>query len=346
MKYHVATGIIHVHTTDSDGTKSHEEIAAIGNELGLDFLMFADHMTLQSRHDGKEGFYDNLLVLIGYEHNDTDDCNHYLIFDNNTVYPAQLSAPEYVEAAARDGALGIIAHPDEIRGRDVRYRSYPWTAGRLDGIDGIEIWNQMSEWMENLKSYNKIKMIFSPRRSLKAPTRRVLHTWDEYNADHPVVGIASADAHGFRYRAGLVRLIIFPYKVQFKTLRTHVMLRESLSRDFETAKRQLLSALRGCRVFVSNYKWGDAAGFAFEMQNGDAVGVCGDAIPWRPGCTVNIHLPRRGLIRLIGDGRVVKEVVGCGGSWPIDRPGIYRLEVYRRGRGWIFSNHIRVSGRQ
>src|SRR5512143_2874220 len=95
-------GVIHVHTTESDGTKSLEEVTAIAGEVGLDFVMFTDHMTLSNRDAGKEGFYNGTLAVVGYEHNDPEDNNHYLVFDSPAVYPRDMTAAEYVRAASRD----------------------------------------------------------------------------------------------------------------------------------------------------------------------------------------------------------------------------------------------------
>ncbi len=341
--YHIITGAMHIHTTDSDGTKTHEEVAAIGNEVGLDFLLFSDHMTLQSYYDGKEGFYDNLLVLIGYEHNDTDDNNHYLVFDGDEVLPASMSASEYVATAAGKGTLGILAHPDEIRGRDTRFRSYPWTDWSVTEFEGIEIWNQMSEWMENLKYYNQIRMLFSPRKFLKAPTDRILRQWDKLSANRKIVGVASVDAHGFLYKAGPLKLTIFPYKVQFKTLRSHLMLTETLSRDLDTARKQVVEAIRDCRVFMSNYRWGEARNFKFSISSGNDIAYLGGEIGLETDTTAHINVPLKGKIRLIGNGKVVTESKSRKLDFKIDTPGIYRVEVYHGRKGWIFSNHIRVN---
>lgn len=339
----ILTGVIHVHTTDSDGTKTHEEVAAIGGELGLDFLLFSDHMTLKSLHEGKERFYGDLLALIGYEHNDRDDCNHYLIFDGDEVYPASMTAAEYVAAAGARGALGIMAHPDEIRGQDARFRSYPWTDWSVTGFEGLEIWNQMSEWMENLKAYNHIQMILSPRKFLTSPTDRILRTWDELSLVRKIAGVAGVDAHGFRYRAGLLRLTIFPYKVQFKSLRTHLILPGPLSLDLSVAKNQIYTAIRECRIFVSNYRWGDAAEFRFEIESGNAKAMIGGEIPLDAGTRAVVSLPIPGRIRLIGNGKLHSEETGKERTFAIPAPGVYRVEVYRGRKGWIFSNHIRVT---
>jgi hypothetical protein len=342
MKYNVITGAIHVHTTDSDGTKTHEEIAAIAGEVGLDFVLFADHMTLQGLQENKEGFYGDVLALIGYEHNDHDDCNHYLIFDHNEVFSASMTPNEYVAAAARAGALGIMAHPDEIRGRDARFRSYPWTAWEVKDFDGLELWNQMSEWMEGLKYYNQIIMLLSPRKWLKSPTRRIMRKWDDVNLRRRVVGIASVDAHGFLYRAGPLKLTIFPYKVQFKSLRSHLILDEPLSRDLDTARNQVYGAIRDCRVFMSNYRWGEAKDFRFEIKSASEAVMLGGRIKLGDDIRASVSIPIAGRIRLIHNGKLISEKKGKSFEQTIAQPGIYRVEVYRGKKGWIFSNHIRV----
>jgi hypothetical protein len=342
MGQNVITGVIHVHTTDSDGTKTHEEIADIAREVGLDFLIFADHMTLQALHDGREGFYDNVLALIGYEHNDTDDCNHYLIFDNDEVFSSNWEAAEYVTAAADKEAIGIMAHPDEIRGRDARFRSYPWTDWSVTRFDGIEVWNQMSEWMENLKFYNQLQMLFSPRKFLKSPTNRILRKWDELSSKRKIVGIAAVDAHGFLYRAGPLKLTIFPYKVQFKTLRSHLILQEPLSKDFNTAKKQVYDAIRDSRVFMSNYRWGDASQFSFSISNAEESVTIGGALKLDEKTMAKISIPAKRKIKIIHNGNQIFESQSREIEFNLNETGTYRVEVYRGRKGWIFSNHIRV----
>ena len=185
------SGAIHIHTTESDGTKSLEEVIAIGQEVGLDFMMFADHMNLVNRENGGEGIYGKIPVLIGYEHNDVNDEHHYLLFNSPKVYPENMKVAEYVSTGASDNALGILAHPDEVRDKLKEHPPYPWKNWNVKGFQGIEIWNQMSEWMERLTKYNKLLMAFSPRKSLIAPTDRMLKKWDELNMNQKIVGIAN-----------------------------------------------------------------------------------------------------------------------------------------------------------
>lgn len=340
--WHHYTGAVHIHTTESDGTKSLNEVVAIGRRAGLDFMMFADHMTLSNRVNGGEGIYGKTLVVIGYEHNDSNDHHHYLLFESPDVYPEKMSAAEYVAAGAEDKALGILAHPDEIRNRMPEFPPYPWTDWTANGYCGIELWNQMSEWMERLTPYNKLVMAFSPRKSMIGPTDRILGKWDELNRERKVVGVASVDAHAFPIKVGPLNVEIFPYKVHFRCLRTHILLPEPMSSDFETARDQLYSALRDCRVFCSNMRWGEADKFGFAVLSGDKRAICGGSVPLCADTRVVVTVPSRATLRIIHNGRQIAEAYTDRLEVSIGVPGLCRVEAWKGGRGWIFSNHIRI----
>lgn len=340
--YYEYQGSIHIHTTDSDGARPIEEVAALAEETDLDFILVTDHMTMRSKKAGKQGYYGKTLALIGYEHNDIEDCNHYLLFDIEDVLSADMTAQEYVAAGRKKNALGIIAHPDEVRPRVGKFPSYPWLAWDTDKYDGIEIWNQMSEFMEKLTPYNQLKMLFSPRKFMKSPTDRVLQIWDDVNRIRKVVGVGGVDVHAFPYKVGPIKLTIFPYKVQFKSIRSYVWLPEELSKDVKTAERQIYDAIRDCRVFVSNYRWGDASGFWFEARNGKDGVISGGRLDSYKDAVITAKTPRKGIIRIYADGIKVAETNGDFLQYRPHHNGLYRIEVYRRSKGWIFSNHIRI----
>lgn len=343
-QFYQYSGAVHIHTTESDGTKTLEEVVELGRQVGLDFMMFADHMGLTNREAGKEGFYGDTLVVVGYEHNDEDDNNHFVVFDSPGVYPADMTARQYVEAAAADKALGIIAHPIEHRPRVGKYPPYPWTEWSTDRFDGIEIWNQMSEWMEKLGRFNKLQMVLSPRKSMVGPTDELLRLWDDLNKKRRYVGIAGVDAHAFPVRVGPWTLEIFPYKVHFRCLRTNILLDEPLSKDFAEARQQLYQALRRSRVFNSNIRWGNTRGFEFLARTGSSVYTCGDSLPLTEEIGLQVQLPAKATLRLIHDGRVLAETYSNWLEYTVGRPGLYRVEAWKGKRGWIFANHIRVEG--
>lgn len=339
---HEYIGCIHIHSTDSDGSKPVSEIIKIGQEAGLDFLMFSDHMTLKSLKAGQEGWFGKTLVVIGYEINDLKNKNHYLAFNLEEVLPEEMSVAQYVQEVKKRGGLGIIAHPDEVRNQLPQYPPYPWTAWEVSGFDGIEIWNQMSEWMEKLTKFNKFKMFLHPRKSLKGPTSKILNIWDTQAQSGKVVGIGGVDAHAHPYRVGPFRLTIFPYLVQFKSIRTHVLLPEPLSPDFLTAKKQLFSAIKNCNVFISNYARGDAQGFSFSAENENHKISVGGEIKIGNKVNIKVQAPGTAQLRLIHNGNTLREAESDKLQYVTEESGSFRVEVYRNQTGWIFSNHLWV----
>ncbi|HKK21426.1 MAG TPA: histidinol-phosphatase [candidate division Zixibacteria bacterium] len=338
------TGAIHMHTTESDGTKPIEEVIEIGRRAGLEFMMFTDHMNLVNRDNGHEGIYGDTLVVIGYEHNDLVDEHHYLLFDTPGVYSEAMTPREYVAAGAADNAIGILAHPDEIREKLKEYPAYPWRDWAVEGYTGIELWNQMSEWMEKLTRFNKLIMSFSPRKSMIGPTTRILKKWDDLNMTRKVVGIAGVDAHAFPVKVGPLTVEIFPYKVHFRCLRIHILLPEPISTEFAAAKDQLYQAIRDCRVFCSNMRWGEADDFAFYAFNGAERVTCGGTLSSTTDSRLIVNLPSDATLKLVHNGKYVVESNTKNLEFREPQPGIYRVEAWKGRRGWIFSNPIRISG--
>lgn len=336
---HEIVGAIHIHTTFSDGRADVNTVAQIGTTVGLDFLLFSDHMTLEPLHLGLEGWRGDTLVLIGYEINDRDDKNHYLAFNLRETLPSDLSAPEYVQAVRANGGIGFIAHPDESRTL-ASLPPYPWVDWSVHQFDGIEIWNHSSEWVERLKPYNVPRHLMGPRSRLQGPPRATLARWDRLSQERRVAGIGGADAHEHLVGWRFLSVKVFPYKVQFKAIRTHLLLEQPLPRDFQAAKQTVYEGLTCARAFVSNFRWGDARTFRFWAGHGHTAHQMGARIPLRPGTVFHVRVPRKAKIVLLCNGAVVASTRACSLDAPAQGPGAYRVEVRRSGKPWIFSNHI------
>ena len=339
-------GCIHIHSTYSDGTGTVPEIAQIAREVGLDFIMMTDHNNLRAITNGEEKWYGNVLAIIGYEINDIDDTNHYLAFGLSQEVDRNLPAPEYVKRVKKDGGFGIIAHPDEKRTHLVEHPPYPWTAWESTDYQGIEIWNQMSEWMEGLTPWNKLWRFVNPRRSIVAPNSLTLQRWDKVNESRKVVGIGGIDAHAHQHKllAGLVEVTVFRYKVQFQTVRTHLLLPVNFQPGMEIneAKQLIYDAMLNCRVFVSNYFNGEARGFFFAAENSINQVALGDELNLDQSTWLRVHLPAAAEVRWIRNGEIIKQESGQDLQYSVSQPGLYRVEIFRKNRAWIYSNHIRI----
>jgi len=342
-------GAIHIHTKFSDGTRDFPEIIEIAKEVNLDYLMFSDHHTLEPKRLGYEGWNENLLVLIGYEINDKNDRNHYLAFNLDKEIKNHASAETYVRLVKEKGGFGIIAHPDEEGSKIERFKTFPWENWEIEGYSAIEIWNQMSEWKEGLTRWNQLWKLVHPRKSLRGPKPVTLKRWDKINKTRKVGGIGSLDVHAVHHKLfKLFPVIIYRYKVHFKSIRTHVLLNDALFQKdshppFEQVKNELFRSLSTGKCFISNYALGDARGFKFFCKVGDKIVHMGEDLAKNEN-SFNFYceLPFRSEVRLLRDSAVIDKKNGIKINFSVDLPGIYRVEIYRKRRPWIYSNPIRV----
>ncbi|MDO8730495.1 MAG: CehA/McbA family metallohydrolase [Candidatus Omnitrophota bacterium] len=326
--YREAVGVIHVHSVYSDGTGTVEQIAAIAEQQGLDFLILTDHNTLRAKQEGKEGFHGKTLLLVGSE---ISSEGHYLAFRIKEDVPQGKKFQPTSDAVTAGGGLGFIAHP--------LWHKKRWEHWGLHGFTGMEIYNAAQDATEE----NSVSLILwtlltgsdvSASRWLDRPDR-TLELWDRYLADRgPVVGIGGADAHGLK-RVGLR---LGPYETLFKLVRNHLLI------SGELTEAAVYDALGKGRLFVAHDILADARGFRFTAVKEDKVlGTMGEKVRWEPGLRLRANLPGPGEMTLFLDGRPVEKRRGREAAFDVKGKGIYRLEVTRKGLPWIYTNPIYVT---
>ncbi len=344
---HEYTGAIHMHSVYSDGSGEAQDIAKLADEVGLDYIILTDHNTLRALHEGFEGWYNNTLLLVGCEINDKENRNHYLAFGINEAYSTRISAKEYVKKVKEDGGIGFIAHPHEKRTHMKEHPPYPWVEWDTEDFDGIEIWNHMSEWMENLTEQNKYQNFIHPLKSIDKPPEETLKVWDELNLKRRVTCIGGIDAHAHKYNLlGFLEVEIFPYKVLFKSIRTHILTHEEVRKEennIANAKKIIYGALKEGRSFVANDYHGDSKGFRFFAESENKIYNMGDSVKPNGKVKFKVLLPAQNAeIRFIRNGKKIDTVESRECEFIVDRSGAYRVEVFLDGNAWIYSNHIRV----
>ncbi len=343
--FFIYSGSIHIHSILSDGSASIEEISQIASDLGMDYIIIADHNTLAGKDRGYEKRIGKTHVLIGYELNDPDDenYNHYLAFGLDHILPLDLKPAEFVAKVKENGGVGFIAHPDERREGLIKdFPGNPWIDWTIDDFDGIEIWNQMSEWMERLNIFNLLWMTISPRKGIYKPFDITLKRWDTFNLKRKIAGIGGIDVHAMKIKIGPFVKTFFPYKVQFKSIRTNIILRERLSDDFEVAKWQIYNALKNANSYIYNYRWGDITSLVFYASNENEIFIPGDETFLAENMYLNIVLPEKLFIKIVKNGNIIFKDKVQEYKLKIMQEGNYRLEVYKKKHGWIFTNNIYV----
>jgi len=302
------------------------------------------------------------MLIVGYEVNDTSNKNHYLVFGLDELIGTfrvlfngelgnNLSAVEYVKEIKEKGGVGFIAHPFEKRNNLPQHPAYPWTAWESNDFDGIEIWNHMSEWVEGMTEKNKVQRFLHPLKSIIAPEKKVLQKWDELNEKRKVVGLGSIDAHAHKQNVlGFYNIEIFPYKVLFKSIRTHVLIDTEIEKGnqkkFAGYKKEIINALKKGSSFIVNHYHGDGYGFRFFAEYNGKNYNMGDEIIYEPKISKKVvfhaFVPTEATIKLIKNGKCIDTYNGPGCVWDSDGAGNYRVECWLNNKGWIFSNHIRV----
>ncbi len=343
-------GAIHIHSVFSDGSGEVKDIVNFAGEAGLDFIILTDHNTLRALQEGLEGWYDKTLLLVGCEINDKENKNHYLAFGINETISTRLPASEIVKSVKESGGIGFIAHPHEKRSSMKEHPPYPWTDWDVEGFDGIEIWNHMSEWMEGLTEENKYQYVVHPLKSIVAPQKETLEVWDKLNQKRKVVGIGGADAHAHKLNVlGFLEVEIFPYKVLFKAIRTHVLLHEKLkagssAENLNKSKKLIYEALKTGRCFISNFYIADASGFRYYADDNGKIYQMGDEVKLGSKLKLRAIQPAHGEseIILLRNGKIIDRIFSSDTEFVISKTGAYRVEVRKNKKAWIYSNHIRV----
>jgi hypothetical protein len=342
-------GAIHVHSIFSDGSGEVTDIAALAGESGLDFVILTDHNTLRALKDGYEGWYNKTLLLVGCEINDKENKNHYLAFNIDDTFSTRISAKEYVKKVKDAGGIGFLAHPHEKRTHMKEHPPYPWVEWDTEDFTGIEIWNHMSEWMENLTEQNKYQNFVHPLKSIIKPQDETLNLWDKLNLKRHVTGIGGIDAHAHKYNVlGFFEVEVFPYKVLFKSIRTHILTKTEITpgndlNGFPEAKKMIYASLEKGSCFVANDYHGDSRGFRFFAETKNKIYGMGESIEEVGKFLLRVMVPAPSSeIRLISNGTVIDSVIDNECEFIIDKMGAYRVEVYLNGNAWIYSNHIRV----
>jgi len=326
-------GVYHIHTTFSDGRQPLEKVVAAASRQHLDFIILTDHGNPNRASLAGQGWKENVLVLAGSELSVSRGHLVALDFRPPDGTFAQ-NAEEAAQEVAAAGGFTVIAHP---------FSKTRWSWGGFTGYAGIEIADSDSMVKKNfLPAIPYLPaLLFSPRvfllKTLKRPSQ-CLRKWDEMGEKQVVYGYFSADAH-------------LAYETLFSCFRLHVLLEEPLAGEFEQARAQVFKSLRRGAFYCAVDSARPAGGFTFWAESRGSRFPMGSAVPPAPSFPVQLRaeaaFPFAVQTRLLRDGEVVLRSEGSAISFPSDRPGVYRIEIYLRGGSplardfpWVISNPI------
>jgi hypothetical protein len=338
-------GALHMHTTFSDGSGSVDDLARAAQQAGLRWIIITDHDTLAALPQA--GWMHNVLVIVGHEI--TPDHNHFLALNVPHVVSNNLPPQEFIDQVYAAGGFGIIAHPDEMV-RNSFKDIYRWDDWAIDGpsqragrVVGIELWNLMSDWGEHLTKRNKELLFFRPRMGLSGPTANTLAWWDHLNmAGRRTFGVGGVDAHAFKRKVPWGIVEVFPYRWCFETLTNYLLLDSPLASDPIIATNQVYAALAAGKSYFINRMDGHCPHLQYYAEQANTRYQIGDTIRADQGpITFIVDAGIDAEVQIIYNGNILSRSIRTL-RHTVNQPGVYRLEGYRRGRQWLYSNPIYV----
>jgi hypothetical protein len=131
-----------------------------------------------------------------------------------------------------------------------------------------------------------------------------------------------------------------PYIRSFRHVSTHLLLGELTEDDVR-------HALSVGRAYVA-FDWlGDPTGFVYQAELGAENWPLGSEVPLTKGLRIRAEAPLESTFKLVRDGNVLLSKKGTALNYVVDKPGVYRVEVWLELadelRPWILANPIYVT---
>ncbi|MCL4879921.1 MAG: CehA/McbA family metallohydrolase [Anaerolineae bacterium] len=349
-------GNMHIHTPYSDGTDYHTLIAEAARQAGLDFIVVTDHNVLVK---GVEGYYGSeedryVLLLTGEEIHDRTrlpQVNHLLVYGVDEELCHLGDDPQVlIDAVNTKKGLTFIAHPydqDVVWVSDDFTIAIPWADWQVNNFTGLEIWNYMSSFKDAMPNVREgMQALFRPDEFVTGPPTEVLAKWDELlTAGQKVIGIGNSDAHGTYFHVGPFSHRVFAYDFLFNCINTHLLCKVPFSGNLDLDRQLIFATLKAGRAFIGYEIPGDTRGFRFLAQGSYGTAEMGDTLRVGSGVTMQIRTPARAHIKIIHEGKIVREDVNTDAlTYTATERGAYRVEAWKeyagKDRCWILSNPI------
>lgn len=322
-------GVFHVHSSFSHDSKADlEYIIRMAQKARLDFAVVTDHNNMLAAYAyRKKDLPRDPLLIFGNEISSSEGHLIALGVDEDPP-PDKEAGQELIDWIHEKGGYAVIPHPLGKKSR--------WLNWDVKDFDGIEIYN----FFHAIYGIPKIKFglefaFLPPGRFLKVldrPMGKSLELWDRSLANGKVAGLGGTDAHVHFKTGGFS-----PENLLLSFQSVNVF---ALADKLEASK--IIEALGKGRSFTAFEALGPAADFSFTAESEGRTYPMGGTLSQSPGIRFHAKTPEPAALRLVHNGHVIFEIEGTEFSHQGEGAGAYRVEVYKSGKPWIFSNPIYI----
>jgi hypothetical protein len=356
---HTIPGVVHVHSSRSDGRGTPEEIAEAAALAGLKFVVITDHGD-GTRTPEPPVYRHGVLCFDAVEISTSG--GHYIALDMSaSPYPLGGEARDVVEDVNRLGGFGVAAHPDSPK-EELRWRD--WTAP----FDALEVVNLDTAWRQRVAETSWRQPFGLATRLLAYPLRpeesiatliQPSTIWDRFSElarRRHLVTLPGADAHarvGWRSGepAGADLSAPLPsYAASFRTLSVHLRTERALTGDAGIDGRMIIRAIRAGHAYSAIDGAASPPSFDFTATNGHGTVRAGDEISADGPLTLHVRSNAPpDFTTTLWNGTTIVSGDHHEQDFSVQVPegeGVYRAEIRAstpfHALPWIVSNSIYV----
>lgn len=341
-------GVMHIHTRDSDGTGTVDDVAAAAARAGLAFVVTTDHG--DATRAASEPTYRSGVLCIDATEVSTFGGHVIALGIPTAPYPLAGQPRDVVDDIHRLGGMAIVAHPHSGKA-DLR-----WTDLSAP-FDGIEWLNADSEWRdEEPLALARVLATYGFRgpealATMLDRTGETLQLWDQLARSRPVVSVPGSDAHA-RLGDDNVYLRLPSYEALFRTFSLSVS-GVTLTGQAGPDAAAVIDAIRRGHVYSTIDGLGSPGALRFSATDmlhrsasaGDSIETDGGPVTFR----VESNAPASAEVALLRDGtRVARGTGPAFEHTDAAASGAYRVEITLAGVAgtppvpWIVSNPVYV----
>lgn len=325
-------GAYHVHSTESDGRLTPDQIAHAAAHAGLDFVVLTDHNVAQLP---APRFVSGVLLVPGEELSTPN--GHLVALGTSRALTADERAKDAIAHVAALGGFSVLAHPVQTKN--------PWrdwdAAAKADGLELYSADTMLREALHHPLSRlfpAGVSWLIRPLHALMLASAAQPDTVARLltlSKAAPRIALCATDAHGLPWPAELA------YESEFRAFVMHLpTVQRPLSPDPVIAARAVLDGLRSGQGYCGFDAIAPASGFRIgagdrEVNVGDRAALTLPAVV--PPTQVRISGPATlepdgHTVRFTGQGPVELEI------WA-RAPGLFGGTVWRP---WIVPGPLLV----
>jgi hypothetical protein len=376
--------LLHVHSSfshDSRGTI--DEIIAAAKEADVRAIMFSEHPanTYDYFVDGHRGVKDGVLLIPGAE------TGGFLAYPRQSIQQQKTDTPQaYSDLVRSTGGQVFVCHLEErmdwqianVTGTEI-YNTHADLKGEKRFLAAFrsplmmfnlvgavkqypqEVFGAVLDYpADYLKRYDELCQIArhtgvsaNDSHHNQAYFAKVLDDGKVRLEDILGENIATIDPEklpaiklllaGKKPGDVLFKLDLDPYVYSFRHVSTHLLLPD-------VNESEVREALSEGRAYVA-FDWlADPTGFIYQAVRGEDKWPIGSEVAFGEGLRLRAEAPLEGRFKVIRDGNEVLNQAGHEIDYPVQSPGVYRVEVWLKvadeERPWILTNPIYVRANQ